>query len=165
VSGFSAEELAAIPDEGLVEAVLGVVWASGTGLDEETVVEILEASPVGFGIVHSVWLLDSEIGNGGFHQYFWNHKQVHVEMTRNALAMLGAPDHLAVLEDALQVLQREPLEPAGGSPDEVLEAFSESALASALNPLDARWYELPEVGPMLVAYLRANPESVWEADD
>ena len=164
MSGFSTEELAAIPDDGLVEAVLGVVWASSTGLDAETVVKILEASPEGFGIVHSVWLLDLEIKNGGFHQYFWNRKQVHVEMTRKALAKIGAPDHLALLEEALRVLQRELLEPSGGSPHEVLEAFSESAPTSALNPLDSRWYDLPEVEPMLVAYLRANPESVWEED-
>jgi hypothetical protein len=165
VSGFSTEELAAIPDEQLVDAVLGVVWASGTGLDEATLVKILDASPEGFGVVHSVWLLDSEIQNGGFHQYFWNHKDVHVEITRRALARLGAMDHLALFEEALSVLQREPSGPSGGSPQEVLEAFSQSAPTSALNPLDSRWYNLPELAPMLVAYLRANPEAVWEADD
>ena len=69
MSGFSTEELAAIPDEDSVDAILGVVWASGTGLDEATLVKILDASPEGFGTVHSVWLLDSEIQNGGFHQY------------------------------------------------------------------------------------------------
>lgn len=165
MSGFSTQELAAIPDDQLVEAILGVVWASGAGLDEATVVKILDASPEGFGVVHSVWLLDSEIKNGGFHQYFWNHGELHVEMTRTALARLGAKDHLALFDEALSVLGRDPVEPSGRSPQEQLEAFAESAPTSALNPLDSRWYDLSEVEPMLVAYLRANPEAVWESDD
>ena len=162
MSGFSAEELDAIPDDELVEAVLGVVWNSEGGRHEETLVKILEASPSGFGVVHSAWLLDAEIQNGGFHQYFWNHGRAYVEMTRRSLSKLGATEHLALFEKALVLLDREPIEPPDGAPEEVLQAFSTSAIASPMNALDSRWYDLPEIAAMLIGFLRAHPEEVCE---
>jgi hypothetical protein len=164
MSGFSAEELAGIPDDGLVDAVLGVVVASSMGREPRDIAAILDASPEGFGIVHSVWLLDGEVRNGGFHQYFWNHGHAYVEMTQRSLARLGAGDHRRLFEEACRIADIE--RPASGKKGKraAVQAFSRSAVSSPLNALDARWYDLPEVGPILVAFVRQNPLSVWEED-
>ena len=164
MSGFSSEELAALEDAGLVEAVLNVVLASGAGLEEDLLVKILEESPEGFGIVHSVWLLNAEIENGGFHQYFWNHKQSYVALVRRSLGRIGAGEHLAAFEEAVVVLNRAPVQAVPGRPEAVLEDFSESAMSSAMSHLDDRWYSLPELDSLLVSFIRANPLSVWEED-
>lgn len=151
VNRLKLTELAAIPDESLVDAVLQVVWASEAESDQ-----LRE----GLDIIHAAWLLDAEIQNGGFHQYFWNHKQEHVPMTRKALARLGAREHLAVFEEALAALERQPIEPTVGAPETALGAFSESAMSSPMDSLDDRWYDLPGIDQILVQYIRANPESV-----
>ena len=164
MSGFSAEELAAIDDAEVVDAVLGVVWGSVAGLEEAEVAGILEAAPEGFGVVHTVYLLDAEIQNGGFHQYFWNTQQLYVPILKRSLASLGATEHLGLLEEALRILEQEPVVRSGDRSEDMLRAFSRSAVGSPLSPLDDKWYALPPVKELLVAYVRRHPGLFWEKE-
>jgi len=50
MSGLSADELAAINDADVVEAVLGVVAGSVFGLEEQSTAELPEEAPEGFGV-------------------------------------------------------------------------------------------------------------------
>ena len=147
-----------------MDAVLGVVWGSVAGLEEGEVARVLEAAPEGFGVVHSVDLLDAEIQNGGFHQYFWNTQRLYVPMLKRSLASLGAAEHLGLLEEALRILEHEPVVRSGERPEELLEAFSRSAVGSPFSALDDKWYALPPVKELLMAYIRKHPELFWEEE-
>jgi hypothetical protein len=164
VSGLSAEELTAIDDTEVVDAVLGVVWGGVAGLEEAEVAKILEGAPEGFGVVHSVYLLDAEIQNGGFHQYFWNTKGLYVAMLKKSLASLGAMEHLGVLQEALVIMEHEPMIRSGDSPELRLEAFSSYAVASPFRSLDDSWYALPPVKELMVSYIRNRPDAFWEEE-
>lgn len=106
----------------------------------------LEAAAIG------VWLLDVEVNNGGFDQYYFNTRGVLAERTVQALREIGATETASLLEAANKVVPGLPLpeerEARSAKLDEVLEP-------SRLNALESDYYEEREdrIG-LLAAYLR-----------
>jgi hypothetical protein len=156
-SELTPEVLAAVPDDLLEQAIVDFVMAHGEWQDEE-LLALFASLPEGFGIVYTTWALDAEIANGGFHQYFWNTKGRYVDLLTKAVARIGSPDHGHVLEEAVGVFrgQRKP-DLTGLDPRQQLEAFSASARASELAPLDSRWYALGDLAAARVRFIREEP--------
>lgn len=161
-SALNASVLATIPDDLLEQAILDFVWAHGV-VDSAESAALLVTLPAGFRTVYTTWLLDAEVGNGGFHQYFWNTEAQYVALTEEGLQRLGANRHLAVFEEAAVVFRRENQpDVSANPPEEQLKAFSESATESGLNELDDKWYALGELAEVRLRFIRENP-SLFEA--
>jgi hypothetical protein len=112
----------------------------------------------GFSAVYTTWMLDAEVANGGFHQYFWNTGGAYVGLVQDGLRRLGAAEHLRVFEDAVQRAAAQDRPDVGGLPARAqMEAFSESALAGSFDGVDAAWYQLGELSAARVRFIRANP--------
>jgi len=116
----------------------------------------VEGLSEGRRIVWGSFMVDGEVNNGGFNQFFWNESRIYVSLARRAFRLLAATEHLAVLDEAVARLEEnvgrlEPYAERG-----TLEAFSESYGEAVFDDLDRRYFEL-DSAPLLVSYIRSHP--------
>jgi hypothetical protein len=111
----------------------------------------------GLRMVWGVFLLDGEVNNGGFNQYFWNESHEYAQEAADGLRLIGADEQALILDEAMLRFREhaERLEPfyAQGT----VEAFSETYEDDAFADLDGRYLEL-DTSPLQAAYIRAHPE-------
>jgi hypothetical protein len=150
--------LARIPDDLLEQAVIDFVL-NHRAWPEDRLVALLGALPSGFSTVYTTWWLDSEIANGGFHQYFWNTAGLYVDLVERALDRLEADEHQRTFQQAVRVARLQAKPEVSHLPPQIqLETFSESALEGAFDDLDSRWSELGQLSSVRVRFMRANPD-------
>ncbi|MBL0731210.1 DUF4375 domain-containing protein [Piscinibacter sp. HJYY11] len=106
----------------------------------------LEALGVG------VWLLEAEVNNGGFHQYYFNSHGALAEQTVEALDAIGAHETAAILSAANMDVGELPL------PDEEgdrIAKLDEISMSSRFSALETEFFEEREDRiSLLAAYLR-----------
>ena len=90
--------------------------------------EIVSGLPPPLQMVFSTWRLDAEVGNGGFHQYFYNQGRFAF-MAAEGCRLISADAHLNLLLQAIDVYLNE--EPTQGlfRPSEVKEMLGLYVLA------------------------------------
>lgn len=105
-----------------------------------------EAAAVG------VWLLEAEVNNGGFDQYYFNSRGVLAEATVRALNEIGATETASLLEAANKDVSPLPLP---GDREARSEKLQEVAAWSRFAALEAEYYEQREDRiALLASYLR-----------
>ena len=154
---LTPELLRQLPDEDLPFAVQDYVFLQiGDDVDREA--EILASLPPGVRAVHSALILDAEVSNGGFNQFFWNSSHRRIQNVVEGLEFLQATDHATLLQQAMAtaVAERERLMPyhVEGS----IQAFSGSFREGIFDDLDARYYGLPNLPDLLTRTIRLDPE-------
>ncbi len=145
-------------DEDLKRVILDYVRSQ---LDEKSgkAIEIVSALPKGFLTFYASWLVEAEVMNGGFHQYFWNSSSEFAEVTADALTALGDPTAAAMMSRALATAIAELPTTTKYMSEGTLQAFSESTKRSKLNALDAEFCLRAEKFPVLrLRYVRAHPD-------
>jgi hypothetical protein len=123
----------------------------------EEVVRILGARPKrdsflrfakGVAWVFATVELESEVFNGGFHQYFWNTDGALIDLAIAGYDTFGSPKRAEIARRAAQAASRE-LDRSGAhdhaTVHDWLLAFHESEEQSSLKPLDKEWYALDEI--------------------
>jgi hypothetical protein len=108
-------------------------------------------TPVQAGAV-GVWLLDAEVNNGGFDQYYFNTRGVLAEQTVACLRAIGAMETASLLEAANKDVVDLPLSPDREVRMAQLDEISDR---SRFTALEREYYEEREdrLG-LLAAYLR-----------
>jgi hypothetical protein len=86
--------------------------------------------------------LESEVNNGGFHQYFSNSSGEYVRETLQALAAIRAVATCALLERAVAIGFPDGYPVDAQQHQACLADFDD--IAQALNPLDLAFFEYPE---------------------
>lgn len=110
-------------------------------------------------VVYLVVVLDNQVFNGGFHQYFANGYRQFARETVDALTSIGATQKAALLKEALRLVNSE------NDPDEIFrqkllekiipQLFLEDDLFGPLDSLDSLYYaDEEEVIRLLGDYLR-----------
>jgi hypothetical protein len=150
--------LAATPDDLVEQAMVDFVLDHGVWRATE-LLKLLAALPEGYGVVYTTWILDAEVANGGFHQYFWNTDGHFVDLVTRGVERLHSEEHQRALDEAVRLFRAE------GKPDvsgleaqEQLALFSKTAMESPWASLDARWYELPELSLARIRFIRAHAD-------
>ena len=93
--------------------------------------------------IFTIWWLEAEVNNGGFHQYFWNSAGDHALLALEALNNIGASKTAKLLEDALDI---------GFSGSYTKERYDRQNLLETdgdlkmdkLGALDSKFYEYEE---------------------
>jgi hypothetical protein len=159
-AGLTEEILQATPDSGLEQIVLDYIFRKIDGSDEDAAV-VVPALPEGLQMVFATWLVETEVSNGGFPQYFWNPAGEFAVEALYGYRMLGAMRHAAALEAALAtyIRERPQLERfrGGGTPED----FAAWATFSALGALDWQFWSLAtaeDPHALRIHYIRAHPE-------
>jgi Domain of unknown function (DUF4375) len=112
----------------------------------------------GLRMLWSTYELDSEVFNGGFHQYFFNDSRYYVTMALDGLAMLGADEHRALLNRAIDEVRAATGRGLGFDHPQWREHFGRAEVPPALEWLNSRYCDLPLLEPRQAAYIRAHLE-------
>src|SRR5262249_41173863 len=85
------DDLEALSDDALIDAAVEYVCRR-VGSDAENRLELLNSLPEGLQAFFAVWLVDAEVKNGGFSQYFWNRGDSGAGVAVFGFRLLGADD-------------------------------------------------------------------------
>ncbi len=169
VDAITPEFLAQVTDDDLPELlfqyVLKVVGAHHDDLP------IIASLPVGLRAGYVLCVLESEVLNGGFHQFFTNSSGRHSDEALEYLRMIGAEEYVDVVAEAIQLNRQlearyssyqrrwETPEPEWNA-DQYAEFWSEfeetvepefERLASEFSQSESFW-------PLFVNWVRSDPE-------
>jgi len=150
--------LRSIPDSDVEQAIFHYVTSKLDGhYDQQG--EIVRRLSAGVRATYLTWILEAEVNNGGFNQYYFNTDGEFALEAADAFQYFGASEHAALMREANSVRAAEATEMAKFKKKGTLEAFSESYEHSKLGPLDARFYKLSEnLRQLRIARIRQMPE-------
>lgn len=135
------ELLASLSADEVGDAVVQHVALRSADTHTERAV-LVHALPSGTRAIYTTWLVDVEVKNGGFNQFFFN---PYGQLAGTALAgyeLLGAEEYAAVMRAAIATFESEHETMAPYYSADTLEAFSESYKHTALDEVDQRYYSL-----------------------
>jgi hypothetical protein len=113
--------------------------------------------------VHLTRLVDLEVRNGGFNQYYFNTQGIYEEATLHAYELIDARDYLAVfraaakqahysVEGHIAAHQQE-------DPTELMKNFAATYTDNPLNDVDSSYYDCsPEIDIVLATFIRKNAD-------
>lgn len=150
--------LKAIPDEKVEQAVMDYVdYKIGGNYSHESA--IVDALSPGVRALYVTWLLEAEVNNGGFNQYFWNSAGQFAHLAPESLDFFGAMEHAALMREAISVRTAEAQTMSEFKRQGTLEAFSASYKHTKLNTLDEKFFQMKEkITPLRIAKIRSHPE-------
>jgi hypothetical protein len=155
---LTPELLATIPDTKLEQAILDFIEHKRTGTQDSQKECLRKLSP-GFGAVYNTWLVEAEVYNGGFNQYFWNSGG---ELAPGAVAgfhLMGLESLARLMERAIEIEREDRAKSEKLKERRTLEAFSESYKENRLNELDRQFGDLAtDLPSRRVKFIRAHPE-------
>ena len=150
--------LASIADKDLELAIVDYVASKLEG-QHGNEVEIVRKLVPGARAMYLTWIVDAEVNNGGFNQYYYNTDGKFASEAVAAFEYFGATQHAAVMKDANDVWMSEAAEMARFKTEGTLEAFSESYEYTKLGPLDERYFQLAEdLSRLHISRIRQWPE-------
>ncbi len=102
-------------------------------------------------------LLDGEVLDGGFEQYFFNASRCYVEEAAAGLRLLDAPLHLELLTEAVAAVQA--VVPPGLQFRDPgwRQAYVSAGNVAVLKTLTYRYWEAPALDPAQAAYIQRHP--------
>ena len=156
---LTREILEAIPDDELEEAIVHYVIEKKIKDDDEHEDEIVRSLPKGLQYIYATWLLEAEIDNGGFNQYFYNSWSEYQKEALEGFERMGAKEYARLLSEAIAIHDKEK-----GMHDKVkeegtIEALFDSYSETELTKLDQKFYSCTEdLSGLRIDYIRRNPE-------
>lgn len=93
--------------------------------------------------IYTIWWLEAEVNNGGFHQYFWNSAGDYAEIALVSLKNIGATKTASLLEKAIDTAFNGELPKSRAERQNQLE-IDEDVKMEKLNELDFIFYQYSE---------------------
>ncbi|WP_205942739.1 DMP19 family protein [Pedobacter psychroterrae] len=107
-------------------------------------------------VIYITWILEGEVNNGGFNQYYYNSSGQFAKLAPEALKLVGATQHAALTQAANDVYEKEK-ERIVKYQDGTSEGFSKSYENNPLEKFDDQFYKLKEpLMDLQIAYIRKN---------
>jgi hypothetical protein len=156
---LTAKIIKSTPDYQLEQVIIDYIQTKLS--DEESELSILSKMSSGFQAVYSTWILDSEVNNGGFNQFFTNSSGQFAEMALESLKLLGAIEHYSVLQKAIEIHEMEKRNPKLQDlyGQRTAEAFSASYQETKLDECDSAFYNLGnQLSELRLQYIRSHPK-------
>jgi hypothetical protein len=132
--------LRSIKDEDLEKALMDIVFTR-LKANPERASEVIGSLSPEFRVFYISWLVEAEVGNGGFHQFFWNASAQIAPAMPDAIEAIGDAEAADIAWRALSTLIAEKEKFFKFRQVGTLEAYSESAKGSRLNAFDAPFME------------------------
>ena len=93
--------------------------------------------------IYTIWWLEAEVNNGGFHQYFWNSTGDNAGAALKSLNKIGATKTASLLKQAMEVAF------GGAAPTSRIDrqnelGVDEAAKLDRLDELDSDFYKYSE---------------------
>jgi hypothetical protein len=150
--------LEGIADSDLEQAIVDYIATKLEG-NYEREEEIVATLPKGVRALWLTWVVEGEVNNGGFNQYYWNTGDRFASDAVEAFRLFGATQHASLMEEANTIRAQEVQRIQKFKDKGTLNAFSESYKETKLGPLDTRFYALKEnLSALRIAKIRSAPE-------
>ncbi|QNR26010.1 DMP19 family protein [Croceimicrobium hydrocarbonivorans] len=110
--------------------------------------------------IFSIWMLQAEVNNGGFNQFYYNSSGQFSEMAKDGLEYIGAEKLAELVEKANKTYSDIKAE-LDSKDDGTIESFSESYEDNPLNDFDHKFYELEKaenLDSLQIVFIRENKE-------
>jgi len=155
---LDSSTLASIPDDKLEQAIIDFI-TSKFNKDFSNEYEIVTSLSPGLKAVYSTWILEAEVNNGGFNQFYWNSSGRFAKEAEDGLFLIGALSFLKLMKEANKIYEQEKPRMQEFKDKGTIEAFSESYKETKLNELDDKFYKLTEnLSALRIKYIRLHPE-------
>lgn len=103
-------------------------------------------------------MLEAQVNNGGFDQYFFNSSGEYAYETLTALEQVGASKAAELLEQAIKAFPQLPIPKDTEQRRELMEDLPER-ISDIWEQLDDKFYEYPDnIGGLTIAYVKNNKE-------
>ena len=114
--------------------------------------------PQSWRALYTALELQSEVANGGFHQYFYNTRCQLIEETRADLRFIGATEFLDIFEKAVAGIDiKYYTSPKRGEDD--WNKFTTKYADQQWDDLEKRFYaQKPELEGVAIAHIKAHPD-------
>ena len=152
--------LASIPNEKLVWAILDYIRLK-VGDNYAEADKIVSGLSVGIQAFDYITMLQGEVDNGGYNQYFFNSSGAYAYKTLEAFKLIGATELQQNLEKAIGIHLKEKDDPnlTRLYEEHTLESFFESYKYTTLNECDEEFYALEEkLSEYCIRFARAYPQ-------
>jgi hypothetical protein len=159
IDALSRSEIEALAHEDIESAVVAFIGKKlSTSTDRAKAIQDL---PRGAQIFYLSFIVEAEVMNGGFNQFFWNSSSEYAELVAPALNELQASRAADVFERAFLVAQSEIKIQAKAKAVGTLDAFSESYKETRLNEFDEEFCKEAEHFPALRMQMLQTNEPVF----
>jgi hypothetical protein len=120
--------------------------------------EVIKSLSKGRQAIFATWVLEAEVNNGGFNQYFFNFASSgqYAEEARDGFNLIKAKKYADLTQQAIDIVLKNAKE-LSKFKDGTLESFSKSYENNPLNPLDSKFYELGKtenLSELRITYIR-----------
>jgi hypothetical protein len=108
--------------------------------------------------IYMIWILEAEVNNGGYNQFYFNSSGQFYKHIPNALKLVGASKFADLAERANKTFESKN-EKITKHQDGTIEGFSKSYDENPLNDFDTEFYELYQtenLQQIQVEYIRKN---------
>ena len=163
VTALSRSQLDALSPEDLEPAV--VDYIARVLAPENDRVAALRKFPRGVQVFYLSFLVEAEVANGGFHQFFWNSSSEFSELIAPALIDLGAPRAATIFEQALAVAESEIPQQSVPRSQDTLEVFASMYETTGLNQFDEPFSTESQAFPVLRRQVIAENEPTFFRSD
>ncbi|MEM9832832.1 MAG: DUF4375 domain-containing protein [Bacteroidota bacterium] len=146
-------------DEDLTLAVMDTIWVKmDKNLSNEF--EIVSSLPEGRKAIYSTYVVESEVNNGGFNQFYFNSSSQFAEIAVEGFAHIGVLELAELMRKANATYIHE-YDKITEEQDGTLEGFSRSYEDNPLGKYDDEFYKLDEadsLNTLQVKFIRENKE-------
>jgi len=146
-----------IKDENLEQAIIDNILTK-FNKDFSNEEEVVRNLSEGKKVIYVTWILEAEVNNGGFNQFYFNSSGQLADLAQDAFKTIGAiqfADLVGQADSIYHAIKKDLKKYNDGT----IESFSKSYDQNPLNDLDDRFYKLYKDEPLnqiKVKYIRDN---------
>ena len=157
VTPVTPEQINSLADSVVVDSLWGYAYKVIENKDKSFSSEyaIVKNMPPGYMVIYSISLVEAEVGNGGFNQYFVNSSYRFANDALESYVKIGSKEYSVILKKAIDIYNQDKnkYEKLRNSMD--MDEFSKSYDNNPLNDLDDAFYDCPEnIDSLKIAYIR-----------
>ncbi|GGG10321.1 hypothetical protein GCM10011344_08710 [Dokdonia pacifica] len=154
---LTKELLDSIPDDDLEQSIFDNIYEI-IGGDYKNELANIQKLTSGQQSFWSTWIIEGEVNNGGFNQFYFNSSGQYAKMAEIGFKTIGA-EMYAELTSRANKIYTENKEQLAEFDDGTMESFSESYKDNPLNKLDDEFYELENtesISNLRIKYIRKH---------
>ncbi|WP_340200911.1 DMP19 family protein [Ascidiimonas sp. W6] len=156
---LTAGILDSISDDKLEQTIFDNIYEI-IGDDYENELKNVKKLSKGQQAFFATWIIEGEVNNGGFNQFYFNSSGQYAEMAEVGFMTIGA-EKFAELTKRANKIYSENKKRLAEFDDGTMESFSESYKDNPLNDLDTEFYNLydsEKIGELRIKYIRENKD-------
>jgi hypothetical protein len=156
---LTPELLRSISADDVGAAIVQHVALQTEDLEGEARARVIRELPPGTQAIYATWVLDAEVNNGGFNQFFFNAPGEIAGLALAGYELMEAEEYVSVMRAAIATYESERDALAPYHSERSLESFSESYRHTSLGEIDQRYYSLGDhIYNLWAVFVKTRPE-------